>query len=66
MIKVLFIGADPQTAEAVGLNIGRRWPDAEAWVRTTAAAGLELVEQTSPDVVLLYPSLPDMALAKAI
>ena len=66
MIKVLIIGADPQAAEVAGLNIGRRWADAESWVRTTAAEGLELVEQTSPDVVLLYAGLPDMALAEAI
>ena len=66
MIKVLIIGADPQTAEVVGLNVGRRWPDAEASVRTNAADGLELVEQTSPDMVLLYSSLPDMSLAEAI
>ena len=66
MIKVLIIGADPQTGEVIGLSIGRRWPDAKSWVRTTAADGLEMVEQTSPDVVLLYSGLPDMALAEAI
>ena len=66
MVKVLIIGADPQTGEVIGLSIGRRWPDAKSWVRTTAADGLEMVEQTSPDVVLLYSSLTDMGLAKAI
>ena len=66
MIKVLFIEANPQAAEAVVLSIGRRWPDAKVCVRTTAADGLELVEQTSPDVVLLHSSLPDMSLAEAI
>ena len=66
MIKVVIIGADPQAAEVLGINIGRRWPEAESWARTTAAEGLELVEQTSPDVVLLYSGLPDMASAEAI
>ena len=66
MIKVLIIGADPQMGEVVGLSIGRRWPDANVCVRTTGAEGLEMVEETSPDVVLLCSSLPDMGLAKAI
>ena len=66
MIKVLIIGADPQMGEVVGLSIGRRWPDANVSLRTTGAEGLEIVEQTSPDVVLLDSSLPDMGLAKAI
>ena len=66
MIKLLIIGADLQAAEAVCLSIGMRWPDANVWVRTTAAEGLELAEQTSPDVVLLYSGLPDMDLAEAI
>ena len=64
MIKVLFIGTSG--AEVVGLSISRLWPDAKAWVRTTAEDGLELVDQTSPDVVLLYSSLPDMSLAEGI
>ena len=66
MIKVLFIEADPQAAEEVGLSIGRRWPDAKVCVRTTAADGLELAKQTSHDVVLLDSSLPDMSLAGAM
>ena len=44
MIKVLIIGADPQMGEVVGLNIGRRWPDANVSLRTTGAEGLEIVE----------------------
>ena len=65
MIKVLFIGADPQTAE-VANHIRSRWPDAKSLVADSGADGIGLLEQTSPDMVLLYSSLPDMALAKAI
>ena len=65
MIKVLFIGTDPQTAE-VANHLRLRWPEAKSLVADGGADGLELLEQTSPDMVLLYSSLPDMALAKAI
>ncbi len=65
-MKVVFIGADPQTAEMAGLSLRLRWPDTTPVVATTAAAGLELVEQYSPDVVLLHPTFSDMSLAEAV
>ena len=65
-MNVVFIGADIQTAEMAGLSLRLRWPDTAPVVATTAAAGLELVEQTSPDVVLLHPTFSDMSLAEAV
>ena len=65
-MKVVFIGVDPQTAEMALLSLRLRWPDATPLVATTAAAGLELVEQVLPDVVLLHPSFSDLSLSKAI
>ena len=44
-MKVVFIGADPQVAEMVGLGVRLRWPDAAPLVATTSD-GLELVEQS--------------------
>ena len=65
-MKVVFIGADSQVAEMVGLSIRLRWPGITPLVATTASAGLELVEQESPDVVLLHPPFLDMSLADAL
>ena len=65
-MKVVFIGADPQTAEMAGLSLRLRWPDTAPVVATTAAAGMELVEQVSPEVVLLHPTFSDMSLAEAV
>ena len=65
-MKVVFIGADAQTAEIAGLSLRLRWPDAKPLVATTALAGLELVEQVSPNVVLLHPTFSDMSLAEAV
>ena len=65
-MKVVFIGADPQVAEMVGLSIRLRWPGVTPLVATTTLEGLEIVEQASPDVVLLQVGLPDMSLSKAL
>ncbi len=65
-MKVVFIGADPQVAEMVGLSIRLRWPGVTPLVATTTSEGLEIVEQASPDVVLLQVGLPDMSLSKAL
>ena len=43
-----------------------RWPDSTPLVATTASAGLELVEQESPDVVPLNPTFSDMSLVEAV
>ena len=56
-LKVVFIGSDKETVELATLSLRLRWPDAALLVATTAAEGLTLVEQTSPDVALIYPAL---------
>jgi len=65
-MKVVFIGADPQVAEMVGLSLRLRWPDAATLVATTNEDGLELVERASPDVVLFDANLPDISLTRAV
>ena len=65
-MNVVFIGADPQTADMARLSLRLRWPDAAPLVATTASDGLEWVERETPDVVLLHPSFSDMSLEEAI
>ena len=65
-MKVVLIGDETQTADVVGLSFRLRWPNAKLLVAATAAAGLESVENISPDVVLIHPSFTDMSLAGTI
>ena len=65
-MKAVFIGADAQTAEMAGLSLRLRWPDSTPLIANDADKGLELVEQESPDVVLLHPSFTDMSLSESI
>jgi two-component system KDP operon response regulator KdpE len=58
--KVIFVGDDPQMLKVVTLGIHLRWPDVLPLVATTAAVGLEMVEQVSPDVALIGTQHPDM------
>jgi two-component system KDP operon response regulator KdpE len=57
--KVVFIGADPPMLKAVTLSIHLRWPDVTPVVADTAMDGLELVEQLSPNAVLIGTLHPD-------
>lgn len=65
-MKVVFIGADPKVSEMAELSLRLCWPDTTPIVATTATAGMELIEHSSPDVVLLHPSFSDMSLSEAI
>ena len=65
-MKAVFIGADADVAELVGLSIRLRWPNATPRVATTASDGLQIVKQTSPDVVLLQVGLSDMSLSRLL
>ncbi len=65
-LRIIFIGSDTQTVEMATLSLRLRWPDAALAVATTATEGLKLAEQTSPDVVLIYPDFADMALTQVI
>lgn len=59
--KVIFIGDDPQMLKVITLSIHLRWPDVSPVVATTAAEGLEMIEEISPDVVLIGTQHPDMS-----
>ena len=65
-MKVVFIGASPRTAEIATLSVRLHWPAVAPLVASTAAAGLKLVEQASPDLVLLHPDFADMSLPQAL
>ncbi len=65
-MKVVFIGPDSQVAEMVGLSISLRWPGVVPLVAAGPPEGLDLVESTSPDVVLLQANLGDLSLSKTI
>jgi two-component system KDP operon response regulator KdpE len=65
-MKLAFIGTDPRVADIAALSVRIRWPDAAVVTATAAAAGLELVESASPDIVLLHPDFTDMSLAQTI
>ena len=65
-MKVVFIGANPRTAEIATLSVRLGWPEVVPFVATTAAIGLKLVERASPDLVLLHPDFADMSLPQAL
>ena len=65
-MKVVFIGSNSEIVDTAGLSLRLCWPNATAHLAATAGEGLEFVEETSPDVVLLDSSLPDMSLPNAI
>ncbi|HLF04869.1 MAG TPA: response regulator transcription factor [Dehalococcoidia bacterium] len=65
-MKAAFIGNDTRVFEIATLSLRLRWPDATVPAANTAADGLALVEQTSPDVLLLHPDVADMSLSQTI
>ena len=65
-MKAVFIGSNSEIAEMAWLSIRLGWPHAKTQVAVTAGGGLELVKETSPDVVLLHPSFIDLSLTEAI
>ena len=65
-MKVVFIGPDPQIVEMVGLSLSLRWPTTSPLVATSFEEGVELLERTEADVIILQSDLPDISLAKAL
>jgi DNA-binding response OmpR family regulator len=65
-LKVVYIGADARTAEIALLAMRLRWPEVTPLVAATAGEGLELVEQESPDLVLLCPDFRDLTMSVTI
>ena len=59
-MKVVVIDDSPEIIEVVSLCFQLRWTDAGILSASTGAAGLELVEAESPDMVILDIGLPDM------
>ena len=59
-MKVVVIDDSPEIIEVVSLCFQLRWTDAGILSASTGAAGLELVEGESPDMVILDIGLPDM------
>lgn len=63
---MVFVGTDPRIAEIIILALHPWWPETNPLVATSAEEGLELVEEESPDVVLLHPDFTDMSLYTVI
>ena len=65
-MKAVYIGVDVRTSEIATLAIHLRWPDVIPQIATSAAEGIEAIEQMHPDVVLLHPDFDDLTLGQAI
>lgn len=65
-MKVVFVGVDRRTFDMATLSIRLRWPDVTPLMATTAEHGLQMVEEVSPDVVILHPDFSDKSLSEAI
>lgn len=59
-MKVLIVDDSPDVVESVRLNFLLLWPDSEVIDAGTGRAALRLIEDASPDVVLLDIGLPDI------
>ncbi len=59
-MNVVIIEDDPEIIEAVSLCFDLRWPDIEVKTANEGIAGLNLIEQESPDIVILDIGLPDI------
>ena len=65
-MKAVYIGVAVRTSEIATLAIHLRWPDVTPVIATSAGEGIEAIEQTQPDVVLLHPDFDDLTLSQAI
>ncbi len=59
-MKILIIDDDPQILETVAMCFSVGWPDAQIIPAPNGKRGLDLLEQESPDIVILDIGLPDM------
>ena len=59
-MKVLVIDGDDETVNSVSLCFSLGWLDVVFITTSEGAAGIDLVEVESPDLVLLEPDLPDV------
>ncbi len=58
-MKVLVVDDEPDVIEVVNLCFGLRWPEAEVIAAKNGDEALALIEETSPDLILLDIMLPD-------
>ena len=65
-IRALLIGMDPETEETVLLCLRLRWPDARPIITTNAQTGLALLEQESPDMLVLQSNSSNSSLSRTI
>ena len=66
-MKAVFIGSDPKIQKKAATSLRLRWPDdTNMSAAENAADGVALVEETSPDVVLIHPDFQDMPLSQVI
>ena len=59
-MKIVAIDDSPEIIEALDLCFQMRWPGTSFYPAYDAASGLRLLEQESPDLVILDIGLPDM------
>ncbi len=59
-MKYLVVDDSQEIIEAVSLCVSLRWPQAELLSSTEGRKGLKLVEEESPDLVILDIGLPDI------
>ena len=65
-MKVLIIEDDRDIVDVIKLAFDIRWPDAEIVSTHLGERGVELVEEESPDVVILYVGLVDISCFDAL
>lgn len=59
-MKLLIIEDDQEIIEAISLAFQIRWPEAQIVSTHSGSRGIELVEEETPDVIILDLGLPDM------
>lgn len=65
-MKVLFFCRDNTRVEQLVLGLRLRWPDLRPLAASSGADGLQLIEQESPEVIMLCDEMPDMGIWAAI
>lgn len=59
-MRLLLVDDDPEIRTSVRVGFELQWRDVEILEAATGAAGLQLVEERRPDLVLLDVGLPDL------
>lgn len=60
-MKILLIEDSPEILKGATLTFNLRWPDAAVLTAMEGGKGISLVEDESPDIVILDLNLPDMS-----